>query len=647
MDNNKPVKPQSDLKKPHHYGKRDGVHLLHATDESHSALVGKHVHDPSEKDLNNAIAGAKQSGLSMVVIHGVPPESLRAMIHPDLGTLSPSQMNKSEKAPNGQKRSMDFEVIDPDDLHKAGTAAVQRSPEAMPSAPAENAPQATPHFKEHGYFEPALLARKKIATGHGEIDQPGAQRITPNALHHHLKTGSFTILTAQNPMGKEATPESNHAANKSLEADLQAHGAIYHHVKGKYGPNEEHSFMVHHTSSVSPHVLEGLGKKYQQESVIHSASGHHRLVHVNGENDGHHFKGAGYTRTPDATENFSLANDDGVNNPQKKFSLNINFDQMHRHAPKAPPQADEAVKKTEKIYFDDLQKAFLQPDQTTFTDAKAHAGAVSAMHPALMAWGAKNLSPLKRDAIESFQLDGKTIKIRKHDADLYSGWVEKDGSKLHSFEKVTLPELLVQLQSKLELYGKEDEVVKPAEPTDAFEALRTHAHKWFEENGHEIPHAEFDFDQKPEGVDLHTPDTKTRFKKLKAKIKQKQSEFDNVEQPEPTEFDQPDDKQPTASELNEAAEQVKEMHQDGTEVVQHKDLMPGLLNPEKQCEDCGSTAAFCDCYTGLQRPRLEFDGKKVTIFFKSEWAMEDRENFVEDLKRRAGQILKAKHKDKL
>jgi len=45
----------------------------------------------------------------------------------------------------------------------------------------------------------------------------------------------------------------------------------------------------------------------------------------------------------------------------------------------------------------------------------------------------------------------------------------------------------------------------------------------------------------------------------------------------------------------------------------------------------------------LPKPRLEFDGKKVSIFFKSEWSLEDRENFVEDLKRRAGRILKKRY----
>jgi len=369
MDNKKSGKPITSLKKPHHYGKRDGIHLFHATQAEHADLVGKHIHNPSDRDLASAISSAKQSGLSVVVIHGNAPESLRSKIHPELGTMSPSQMAKSASV--------------------------------------------------------------------------------------------------------------------------------------------------------------------------------------------------------------------------------------------------------EKIRFDDLQKAFNQPDQSTFTDIKAHAGAIAATHPKLLEWGSKNLSPLPKDAIEHFELDGKAIKVRKHDSDLYSGWVEKNGNKLHAFEKITLPELLVQLQSKLELYGKEEEVTQDIPIKDLVSQLRDLVHPWFEEEGHEIPHHEFT---------TEPAETKEKLKNLKEKIDSKLS---------------PDQEALAHAKAAQEQEPAAEIH---AETVPNKDLVPGMLNPEKQCDDCGSTATFCDCYTGLPRPRLEFDGKKVTIFFKSEnWDQESREAFVEDLKRRAGQILKSRH----
>ena len=76
------------------------------------------------------------------------------------------------------------------------------------------------------------------------------------------------------------------------------------------------------------------------------------------------------------------------------------------------------------------------------------------------------------------------------------------------------------------------------------------------------------------------------------------------------------------------------------EIIPAKDLAEGLEQPEEECPACESQSEECSCYEGLSRPRLEFDGKKVTIFFKSDWSAEDKDNFKEDLKKRAGIILR-------
>jgi hypothetical protein len=80
------------------------------------------------------------------------------------------------------------------------------------------------------------------------------------------------------------------------------------------------------------------------------------------------------------------------------------------------------------------------------------------------------------------------------------------------------------------------------------------------------------------------------------------------------------------------------------EVIPAKDLKEGLDNPETHCPACEEKSESCNCYDGLSAPKTAFDGKKVTIIFKSDWSGEDRDNFKEDLKRRAGVILK-KHAD--
>lgn len=114
----------------------------------------------------------------------------------------------------------------------------------------------------------------------------------------------------------------------------------------------------------------------------------------------------------------------------------------------------------------DVKKAFLQGDGETLTDPKSHDAASSAVHPALMDWGVKNLVPMAIDHQGEFELGGRVIKVRKVLEDLYSGWVEHENKIIHQFEKITLPLVLSQLQSKLELYGKEEAAVadKPIDP---------------------------------------------------------------------------------------------------------------------------------------------------------------------------------------
>jgi hypothetical protein len=92
-------------------------------------------------------------------------------------------------------------------------------------------------------------------------------------------------------------------------------------------------------------------------------------------------------------------------------------------------------------------------------------------------------------------------------------------------------------------------------------------------------------------------------------------------------------------EVEQKLKELQEKVQEHEETLSGKELIPGIENPQIDCPACERPVKDCVCYTGLPNPRVEFDGKKVTIFFKSAWGEEDRLNFVDDLKRRAGTIL--------
>ncbi len=242
-----------------------------------------------------------------------------------------------------------------------------------------------------------------------------------------------------------------------------------------------------------------------------------------------------------------------------------------------------------------LEKTFLQPDQQTMSSIKDHTASLAVVPKDLMKWGIDKLSKLPKDAIESVDLDGKTIKVRKYDSDLYSGWIESAGNKLHNFERITLPELLTQLQSKLELYGREKDAVGQPEGSSAdvrvqIQELRDRIRSHLSESGMELDEKEFS-------------DTPPTDPKVSNTTQIQGGPGDSV-------------------------------------VVPGKELADGMAEPESECAACERPVDQCLCYMGLPRPRLEFDGKKVTIFFKSEWDQDARESFVEDLKRRAGRILK-------
>ena len=228
---------------------------------------------------------------------------------------------------------------------------------------------------------------------------------------------------------------------------------------------------------------------------------------------------------------------------------------------------------------DTLEKTFTHEDGVTMTDPRAHYAAAGPIPQALIQWGRQHLISMDhvKDGPKVLELDGKIIRVRKVLEDLYSGWIEKEGSKIHQFEKLGLPELLSQIQSKLELYGREEEAV-----------------------------AEDDKKVVPAEVE-------------QGSITAEEAIEEAIEET-------------GASSVREKLEELKE-------TVSRKDITEGMVSPEKECPACERKASECICYTGLPKPRVEFDGKKVTIFFKSEWNEMDRENFVSDLKKRAGDVL--------
>lgn len=147
-------------------------------------------------------------------------------------------------------------------------------------------------------------------------------------LDESLKNGKYSLISAgRNPNNSEdraLTDDHIKERYKRLEQDLKDKGYKYSKVKGHYG-GEEESFMVHHADQ--EHMNE-LGMKYNQDSVIHSDDGKHKMHFTTGDNSGMHHKGEGFQEVPDAKDYYSVINT--TDGQQKKFSLNFDFGKHHK-----------------------------------------------------------------------------------------------------------------------------------------------------------------------------------------------------------------------------------------------------------------------------------------------------------------------------
>lgn len=123
------------------------------------------------------------------------------------------------------------------------------------------------------------------------------------------KTG-WSILTAENPLGVQATPEENAARMDELRATLKAQGIAFVEVRGKYG-QDENSILV---LGIEPQQALEIGKLFDQDSVL-TRDG---LIYQDGSVN----PARKVTKFETTPEDFYTTLPDGT-----KFQIDIDFDQ--------------------------------------------------------------------------------------------------------------------------------------------------------------------------------------------------------------------------------------------------------------------------------------------------------------------------------
>jgi hypothetical protein len=181
--------------------------------------------------------------------------------------------------------------------------------------------------QQHGDGEGRAVRDSRAATAAGR-ERGAATRddFSGEKVTGLLGKKNWSILTAENPGNKTATPEENAKANSRLEADLKKLGVDYQRVKGKYGGPEENSFAVTGITKEQAHALRD---KYGQDSVLTREGFEHadgsvtpaKSIELKGKGDEDY-----YTRMPDGTKFAADMDWDGRTKPTKEIALNVRAD---------------------------------------------------------------------------------------------------------------------------------------------------------------------------------------------------------------------------------------------------------------------------------------------------------------------------------
>jgi len=194
-------------------------------------------------------------------------------------------------------------------------------------------------------------------------------RLSKPQLDRVLKRGNYSIISAgrngEDAREKGMSPDHPefHARHEKLRAELHKRGLKHTEVEGHYG-SKEPSFIVYHHHDTKPRAAKGrafvvhhqgpsefaqirkLGKKFNQDSVIHSKGGSHEMHYTTGLKAGKHIKGAGHDYTPRAEDMYTKVKTPGH---VSKFALRFSWDALHGKK--------DAVLKADHVFTIGLRKS--------------------------------------------------------------------------------------------------------------------------------------------------------------------------------------------------------------------------------------------------------------------------------------------------
>jgi hypothetical protein len=188
---------------------------------------------------------------------------------------------------------------------------------------------------------------KKDAPAKKRIVYKKYLRLDKPKLKETLTKGHYSLVSAgrngSDPKESPMSPDDEffHNRHEELRKELEKAGLAYTEVVGHYGSKEstflvfhddteltsktQKSMMVHHRDSdeAKEHVkiIEELGKKFNQDSVLHGLGGRNEVVFTTGKKAGSKCGGNGWKEVPEAEDFYTDIELAGKQHT--KFSLDI------------------------------------------------------------------------------------------------------------------------------------------------------------------------------------------------------------------------------------------------------------------------------------------------------------------------------------
>ena len=180
--------------------------------------------------------------------------------------------------------------------------------------------------------------RQEKPEDRGKGKKPEAPKHRPNRVHlgkkeltEVLTKGHWSILSAgQNPndpkeKGMDPDDPFFHDRHEKLKDALEDKGLRYTEVVGHYSgressfmvfhdgtelkPKGQKSVMVHHADKEAMEkrmaLLDGLGTRFNQDSVLHGSAGKNEIAFTTGKNKGQRCGGKGWNEAPEAKNNYT------------------------------------------------------------------------------------------------------------------------------------------------------------------------------------------------------------------------------------------------------------------------------------------------------------------------------------------------------